>query len=99
MSDNRFTGGCSGGGREMVCIETNRIFDSCKDRDCYENVRVYLTDEGRALDAENIALIKEVDSLGLRGLTEEETATLMTLLTKVRNNILENEEAENGQNS
>lgn len=46
MAENRF--GCSGGGggRETCCIETGRIFDSCRDRDCYENVRVSLTDCG-----------------------------------------------------
>lgn len=49
MSENRYTGSSPGGGREMVCIETNRIYDSCKDRDCYENVRVYLTDFGNSV--------------------------------------------------
>ena len=48
MSDSKF--GCgygaSSSGRECVSIETGRIFDSCRDRDCYENVRVYLTDCG-----------------------------------------------------
>ena len=33
----------------MVCIETNRILDSCRDRDCYENVRVYLSDLGHEI--------------------------------------------------
>jgi hypothetical protein len=28
-------------------VETNRILDSCRDRDCFENVRVFLTDLGR----------------------------------------------------
>ena len=37
---------CGAGGKETVCIETNRILDSCRDRDCFENVRVYLTDIG-----------------------------------------------------
>ncbi len=52
MADNRCA--CGGGGgshpsgaREMICIETNRILDSCRDRDCFENVRVKLTDFGR----------------------------------------------------
>lgn len=41
MSENRF--GCqSSGGRDTVCIEANRVLDSCRDRDCYENVRVFL---------------------------------------------------------
>ena len=43
MPENRFN--CSPG-RETVCIETNRIMDSCKDRDCFENVRVFLTEFG-----------------------------------------------------
>lgn len=45
MPDNRFCGG-SGNGRDSVYIETNRILDSCRDRDCFENVRVFLTDFG-----------------------------------------------------
>ena len=46
MAETRF--GCPGGGatRETCCIETGRIFDSCRDRDCFENVRVSLTDCG-----------------------------------------------------
>ena len=46
MSDNRFTGSCTHA-KESVCIETNRILDSCRDRDCFENVRVFLTDFGQ----------------------------------------------------
>lgn len=47
MADNRF--GCGMGGqigRETCCIETGRIYDSCRDRDCFEHVRVRLTDFG-----------------------------------------------------
>ena len=47
MSDNRNT--CSGifqDARGTVCIDTNRVFDSCRDRDCFENTRVYLTVAG-----------------------------------------------------
>ena len=62
-------------------------------------VRVYLTDAGRELDADNIALIKSVDESGLKGLNAEEIDTLMILLAKIRNNLLESEDAENGQNS
>ena len=48
MSDNRFTtNSCNS--KETVCIETNRILDSCRDRDCFENVRVYLTDYGQEI--------------------------------------------------
>ncbi len=47
MSDNR----CSSGsvGRENVCIDTYRVLDSCRDRDCYEDVRVYLCDFGQEI--------------------------------------------------
>ena len=57
MSDTRFpcgagsTGnGCGKEGpKETVCIETNRILDSCRDRDCYENTVVFLTDCGQEI--------------------------------------------------
>ncbi len=29
--------------RDMVCIDTYRVLDSCRDKDCFEDVRVYLT--------------------------------------------------------
>ena len=40
MAENRCACGGSSGfspspAREMVCIETNRILDSCRDRDCF----------------------------------------------------------------
>lgn len=50
MAENRFP--CSptaGSGRETVCIDTNRVLDSCRDRDCFENVRVYLSDFGNEI--------------------------------------------------
>lgn len=29
--------------REAVCIHTRKIFDSCRDKDCVEDLRVYPT--------------------------------------------------------
>jgi hypothetical protein len=50
MADNKFA--CSpSAGRDTVCIEANRILDSCRDRDCFENVRVLLTDFGNDIVA------------------------------------------------
>jgi hypothetical protein len=50
MQENRNMQNCQrssqGSGRGAVCIDTRRVFDSCKDRDCYEDTRVYLTAEG-----------------------------------------------------
>ena len=48
MQDNRFSCG-PGIGKETVCIETNRILDSCRDRDCFENAKVFLTDCGKEI--------------------------------------------------
>lgn len=46
MAENRGLSlpGC---GRDTVYIDTNRILDSCRDKDCFEDVVVYLTDNGR----------------------------------------------------
>jgi hypothetical protein len=35
--------------REAVCIHTNKIFDSCRDKDCVEDLRVYLTRGGQEI--------------------------------------------------
>lgn len=32
---------------ENVCIDCNRILDSCRDKDCFENVRVFLSSFGQ----------------------------------------------------
>ena len=47
MAENKFScvPGCTPT-RETVCIETSRVLDSCRDRDCFENARVYLSDFG-----------------------------------------------------
>lgn len=35
--------------RDMVCIDTYRVLDSCRDKDCFENVPVFLTGCGQEL--------------------------------------------------
>ena len=50
MGDNRFS--CSGNGAgERFGIEASRILDACRDRDCFEDVRVFLTCGGEELIA------------------------------------------------
>ncbi len=65
MPENRFpcTSPSSVGSRDrdMVCIETNRILDSCRDRDCFENVRVFLTDVGNEI-IEHTSSVRVKDS-------------------------------------
>ena len=66
MADMKFP--CSAGmptsssGRETVAIETNRVLDSCRDRDCFENAKVFLTDFGNEiLERTNNVRIKKAE--------------------------------------
>ena len=49
MIDNRNScfGGVKESRKDSVCIDSMRILDSCRDKDCYEDVRVFLTDFGQ----------------------------------------------------
>lgn len=38
-------GACNG----TVCLDTYRVMDSCRDRDCYEDVRIFVTETGQAV--------------------------------------------------
>ena len=49
MAENRFPCAGPGPSRETVCIDTQRVLDSCRDRDCFENVRVYLSCYGNEI--------------------------------------------------
>ncbi len=49
MADNRACSHNSSACKETVCIDCNRILDSCKDKDCFPDVRVYLTEFGQEL--------------------------------------------------
>ena len=55
MQENRntpvFGGQCNNNttGNGMVCIDTKRVLDSCRDRDCFEDTRVYLTQAGEEI--------------------------------------------------
>lgn len=40
---------CDNGFKEAVCIHTDKIYDSCRDKDCLENLRVYLTADGQCI--------------------------------------------------
>jgi len=51
-------------------------------------MRIYLTEKGREIDAARIAEVKAFDLVAHDSLTEEETATLMSLLARIRGNLL-----------
>ena len=59
MSDNRFSCGPTFN-KENVAVEVNRILDSCKDRDCFENIKVFLTEYGtQIIERTNTVRVKE----------------------------------------
>lgn len=51
MAENKSScfGNMSGpcGSKESVCVDVNRILDSCRDKDCFEDVKVFLNPFGR----------------------------------------------------
>ncbi len=54
MPDNIFCNGCEGCEpdntvKEAVCINTSRIYDSCSDKDCLEDLPVYLSPAGQCM--------------------------------------------------
>ena len=53
MQENRNAPFCQGSGGSQnsgtVCIDTMRVLDGCRDRDCFEDVRVYLSAYGEQI--------------------------------------------------
>ena len=48
--NNPITPACDLSGiREAVCIHTSKVMDACRDKDCIEDLRVYLTRDSQAL--------------------------------------------------
>ncbi len=72
MADNRTCQPCGGNaGRETVCIDCNRVLDSCKDKDCFPDVRVYLTELGQELIEKNAPIrVKSTKIVGVNMDTE-----------------------------
>ncbi len=73
-------------------MEAEGIVRRVPDEKDLRAVRVYLTDAGRAIDLENIERIKEMTRLSLCGFDESEEALLMSLLTRLRDNVLKQKE-------
>ena len=76
-------------------MEAEGLVERRSDEKDKRAIRVYLTDKGKALDKQNIGRIKELDKTALSGLTDSEIEALMSLLPKIRDNLLPtNEKAE-----
>ena len=59
MQDNRNANTSCGSfqdTRGAVCIDTKRVLDSCRDRDCFEDTRVYLGEDGEAIIANSTSV-------------------------------------------
>ncbi len=72
----------------LKTMEAEGLVERRSDPDDLRATQVYLTEDGRRLDQENIARIHALDAHALRGLSEEECETLMPLLIRIRNNLL-----------
>ncbi len=46
MPDNKYV---HDSGKEAVCVDAGRVYDSCADKDCLEDVRVYFTEREQML--------------------------------------------------
>ena len=69
-------------------MESEGLVERKSDLEDKRATRVYLTEEGRALDKENIEEIKKLEVVALNGITAEEFNTLMALLPRIRDNLL-----------
>ena len=49
MADSNIGCEANQGFREAVCVDVGRVFDSCCDRDCLEELRVYFSAEGQCV--------------------------------------------------
>lgn len=64
---------CGTNFREAVCIHTDKVLDSCRDKDCLEDLRVYLTQSGqeivdramniKCVKAETIQVMTDIDNV------------------------------------
>ena len=80
--------------RKMQDEEIVELFKNPEDK---RELRARLTQKGREIDRNGLEKIRQTDALALEGLSEDERATLMTLLGKIRENLLseqKNEEEE-----
>lgn len=78
-------------------MEDEGLVELFKNPEDKRELRARLTQKGRAIDRDGLEKIRQTDALALTGLGEDEQATLMTLLGKIRENLLseqKNEEEE-----
>lgn len=73
----------------ILCkMEEEGMVERRQNPDDKRQTRVYLTEYGKRVDAECIAKIKETDEIAFSCLSDDEYATLMRLLGKMRENLI-----------
>jgi DNA-binding MarR family transcriptional regulator len=75
-------------------MQDEGIVELVKNPEDKRELRARLTQKGREIDRHGLDKIKETDALALMGLGEDEQATLMALLGKIRQNLLSEQERE-----
>ena len=75
-------------------MQDEEIVELVKNPEDKRELRARLTQKGREIDRHGLDKIKETDALALMGLGEDEQATLMALLGKIRQNLLSEQERE-----
>ena len=43
--------------KDKVCIHTDKVYDSCREKDCLEDLKVYLTRSGQEIADKAISVI------------------------------------------
>lgn len=58
MADSKLTPAAGGhqNFKEAVCIDASRVYDSCSDKDCLEDLRVYFNDEDQTIINNSVAV-------------------------------------------
>lgn len=73
-------------------LEANGVIFRTVDPMDLRATKVYLTDKGRAINNELRDRLHAADAAALEGLSEEETATLLSLLERVKDNLAKSNE-------
>ncbi len=68
-------------------MENEGLVTRVADEDDQRVAHVYITEKGRRVDGENLSRIKAVDEIMMNGVTEEEAATMIATLFKMRENL------------
>lgn len=73
----------------LKSLEQEGLVERRGDSDDMRATRVYLTEKGREVDEKNRERVRCVDGIMMKGLSEEEQEELMSLLLKMRENLIE----------